>query len=176
MSSILAGLIILTLILLAILTVSQAFLASQDTLAASWREMESRTEEQSRTQLNLIDAQTANGGTLIDLTLRNEGQAKLTDFDRWDVVLQYYADGGTYITDWYPYTGGSFPGIHHWAVVGIYFDAGLGTPEVYDPGILDPGEEMVVRIQVMPPVGSGTINRATLATVNGFTDSIDFAR
>ena len=176
MSSILSGLIILALILLAILTVSQAFLASQDTLATSWREMESRTAERARTHLSLINAQTANGGTLVDLTLKNDGEAKLTDYDRWDLVLQYYDDSGSYVTDWYPYVSGSLPGLHQWAVTAIYVNAAQGTPEVYDPGILDPGEEMVVRVQVLPPIGAGTVNQATLATANGFVASTAFAR
>jgi hypothetical protein len=61
-------------------------------------------------------------------------------------------------------------------VEGLYLDASEGTEEVFDPDILNPGEEVVIQIWVSPPVGSPTTNLATVATPNGISASTAFTR
>ena len=56
---------------------------------------------------------------------------------------------------------------NHWAVAGIYADFVANLPEIYDPGILNPGEEMALRLTVAPPVISGTAAQITVTTANG---------
>jgi hypothetical protein len=45
---------------------------------------------------------------------------------------------------------------------------GTGT-NVFEPGILNPGEEMTIQAKVSPTVGAGTTNWATVATPNGIS-------
>jgi hypothetical protein len=45
---------------------------------------------------------------------------------------------------------------------------------VIEPGIFDPGEEIVITVKVSPSVGAGTTNLAVIATPNGITASTVF--
>jgi len=174
--TIIVSLIVMSIILFGALTISQSYLSSQDAILASWREMEERTGERARTDLSPIGAETRSEGTIVEATLSNEGDTKLADFDQWDVIVQYYTTGGDYNIRWLPYTEAAEPGDNQWTVVGIYLDAAAATPEVYEPGILNPGEEIVIRMGVSPPVGVGTTNLATIATPNGISASVIFTR
>ena len=160
METAIAALIIITLILFGLLTISQSALAAQDGVLESWREMEQRLEERARTDLSSISGQTSALGDNIDITLRNDGDTKLADFEQWDVILQY--TGSSLLTQWHPYG----PGVDHWTY--------LINEDVFDPDILNPGEEIVIQIWVSPPVAAGTTNLATVATPNGITASTIF--
>jgi hypothetical protein len=63
-----------------------------------------------------------------------------------------------------------------WTISGIYVDADAMTPEVFEPGILNPDEEMVVQIKVSPSVAMTTTNLVTLNTLNGISASAHFLR
>jgi len=61
-------------------------------------------------------------------------------------------------------------------VVGLYQDAATAEREHFEPGILNPGEEIVVRLRALPPVGPNTTNRAAISPANGVGTSILFTR
>lgn len=171
METAITGLIIITVLMLAVLTLSHSFLSSQDAVLESWREMEERLGERARTDLSPVSAGTISAGAVVEVTLRNEGDTKLADFDQWDVILQYYDGGGQYHLDWYPFG----PGQDQWSVYDIFLDAPT-VPEAFDPDILNPGEEVVIWISVSPAVGSPTTNLVTIATPNGISTSTVFTR
>lgn len=125
--------------------------------------------ERARTDLSPVGAQTISGGSVVEITLRNEGDTKLADFDQWDVILQYYDSGGHYYTEWYPFGSGQ----NEWDVWDIFLEAPT-VHEVFDVDILNPGEEMGIWVSVSPQVGAGTTNLATVATPNGITASTVF--
>lgn len=175
METILTAFIIITILLFASLTLFHDYLAGQDTIRASWQEMEERLGEQARTDLSPVAAEVKSIGSVVELTLRNDGDTKLADFDHWDVVVQHYAASGNYHIDWYSYVSGS-PSGNEWTVVGIYTDAATATSELYEPDILNPGEEVVLRLSVSPPVGPGTTNQAMLSVANGVTAFTFFTR
>ena len=176
METAIAALIILTVVLFGALTIAQVYLSSQDAIMTSWREMEERLGERARTDLSPIGAEAKSEGAIVEITLKNEGDTKLADFDRWDVIVQYYRANGDYLIKWLPYTEVAPPGDNQWTVVGIYLDASGAIPEVYEPDILNPGEEMIIRMKVSPPVGPATTNLATIGTPNGIGTSADFTR
>jgi flagellar protein FlaF len=167
METVVAAFLILIVIFAAVLTLSQASLAAQDTVQESWRDMEVRYDEQSHTDLAVI-------GVVTD-TLRNEGDTRLTDFDQWDVFLEYYGPSGTYKIQWLAYSIESDP-TNAWTVTGIYSDAEAGIAERIEPGILNPGEEMVVRIGLSPAIGLDTANRIAISATNGVGTSTVFLR
>lgn len=169
METALAALIIVTIVLFGVLTIAHAFLTAQDAILTSWKEMEARLGERSRTELVAIRTEVKNAGAIIEITLRNTGAVKLADFDQWDVIVQYYTASATYEIDWLSYTELSDPGNNQWTVVGIYLDAAGAVPEVYEPGILNPGEEIILRARVSPALGPGSTNLATVAVANGIS-------
>lgn len=126
--------------------------------------------ERARTDLSPVGAETKNLGATVEVILSNEGDTKLADFDQWDVILEYKDGGGSCHTEWYPFG----LGINEWTKTGIYLDASTATGEVFDKGILNPGEEIVIQVSVSPWVGSPTTNLATVVTPNGISASTVF--
>jgi len=170
METVIPAIIVITLLLLATFVISEQSLTAQEAVSESWQEMQERVEERTRTALSPVEAETREAGAKVEITLQNDGDTKLADFDQWDVILQY--NNGN--VQWYPFSTQEASG--KWTVVGIYLDASEVSGEVYDPGILNPGEEILLRVLVSPSVGSPTTNLATIATPNGITASTVFTR
>lgn len=161
-------LIMSALLILAIVGLSQTALSTQASLAESTGQMQERVGDRARTSLTALGAQASSEGDSVEITLRNSGSTKLSDFQNWDVILQY-SDGATNWAKWYPNGSGS----NQW-VEQIYLTASTLTPEVINPGILDPGEELVVTVAVSPSVGAGTTDLAVVAAPNGISASTVF--
>jgi len=168
------SLIVIAAVLAGTLTITHSYLSSQEAILASWREMEQRTDERARTRISPVAAQAISADT-VEMALRNEGEPKLADFEQWDVIAQYYDATGGCLVKWLSYTQG-LPGNDEWRVEGIYLDASQATAEVYEPGILNPDEEMVIQMKLFPALGTNTTNWATIATPNGISASTVFTR
>ena len=176
MESILAAIVSVALILFATLTVTQGALSSADLFSENWKAMEERSGEIARTEITATKVTTTIAGRYVEATIANEGSVSLDSFSKWDVILQYYdGNGGNYYVFWAPYTSSDPPGDNQWTVKAIYL-AGTTTAEVYEPGILNPGEVVVIKFTANPLVGKPTTNRITVAAPNGVTTSAIFTR
>jgi len=173
MENAIVSLICIALMLFGGMTMSQNFLSTVDKTSAGLGEQGIRVEEIMRTELLPITASQPSAD-LLEVTLRNSGQTKLSDFEKWDVVVQYHDAGLTYHVEWLPYTAGA-PGNNEWTKEGIYLNAGGKIAEVFDPGILNPGEEIIIEAKLNPSVGAGTTNLVVVSTPNGSSTSIVFA-
>jgi len=170
METAIVSLICIALIVFGGMTMSQGFLTSVDSTTAGLEEMSNTSGEIMRTELSAQDASWDNGQHMLDVTLRNTGQTKVASLDKWDVIIQYYDDGGGYHVLWLPYTTGNPPGIHEWTVTGIYLD---GQPEAFEPNIINPGEDVVMQIQPLS-LSKDFTNLVTISTPNGIPASISF--
>jgi len=148
---------------------SQGFLSSVDSTTAGLEEISNRGEEIMRTELSTVNA-TLQSSSLLEVRLQNDGQTKLASFSKWDVIVQYYDSGGSYYVKWLPYTEETL-GDNEWQKTGIYLD---GQAETFEPGILNPGEEVRIKAKLNPSVGSGTTNLVVVSTPNGIPASIAF--
>ena len=173
MESLFPTLIAIALILMAVLTLSQAALSSVDAVGVSWREMKATAGDRARTELSLIGTATESSGAIAKVTLENEGSAKLDSFDRWDVLIQYYDSAGDYHIRRLPYTSNSDPGANQWTVQGIYLDA-TSDPELFEPDILNPGEEVVLKARLSPSVVV-TQTMMVVVTPNGISTTAIFS-
>jgi archaellum component FlaF (FlaF/FlaG flagellin family) len=162
MDTAITGLIIITVLLLAVMGLYEHYFSAQDTILESWRELEERTEEKSRTDLSVAGTEVPlfSSGNTVNITVKNDGDTKLADFEQWDVILQYTGTDGDHAA-WYPYGSG----LNEWTSI---------IDDLFEPGILNPGEEMMIQVSVLPPVASPTTNVATIATPNGITVSAVF--
>jgi len=176
METVLPAFIVIILLLSATLMPAQHSLAAQDRIQLARQATDARLQERARTDLAPVSAQVSDNGTVVDIRLRNAGQTRLTDFDRWDVMIQYYDAAGAYHIAWLPYVEGGEPANNEWAVEALYLEAAGSAPEIYEPGVLNPAEEMVIRFRVSPVVGQETTNLAVLATPNGLRLSTYFIR
>lgn len=170
METAITGLIIIGLLILVVVGLTTTALTTQAQLAESSRVMQERAGERVRTNITPTSATVSASGDVVYMIVKNIGTTKLTDFDQWDVILQY-TGGGTSQVAWYPYGNGA----NHWTAQ-IYQVAASLTAESFEPGVLNPGEELVIAVQVLPIVDTSTVNLATTATPNGITASMVFTR
>lgn len=174
MESALVSLILMTALLFSVLTLADNYFTTQDTLRAAHTRMEMQRQERAETALGHVQTEVISSGSILEITIRNEGTSKLVDFDQWDLIIQYYNEAGLYAVQWLPYVASVPPDNNEWAVAGLYQTAASLTTEVYEPGILNPGEEMVLQAKLLPPIGSDTTNMATIATANGYRLTVLF--
>jgi archaellum component FlaF (FlaF/FlaG flagellin family) len=172
MDSIIAGIIILFLILFAILTLSGAFVEAQEMLATTWETRGDAMQETLSTRLSMVSARYTSGTNTAYFVFRNDGTTHLSDFETWDVIVQYYdlADPAVYRTAWLPFRAGA-PNLNEWSVSGIFADEAQDKPEVFERTLLNPGEELRIAVLVDPTLGAGNPMQLTLASPDGIAAS-----
>ncbi len=166
MENALVSIILIAIIVFAILTMAYASLGAQEDVLYAWMAFETATEERVNTRLTWVNG--ASNGDNIDVVLRNEGAVKLADFDRWDVVLQYYSPAGDYYVKWLRYVPGT-PTTDEWTVKGIYIDYDNLIAESYEPNVLNPGEEVVLWLAISPPTTQTSTKMVIITVPNGVT-------
>ena len=171
METAIVSLICIALVVFGGMTMSQGFMTSVDASTTGLEEIGQRNETIMRTELSPVSTNMPAANTL-EVTLENSGQTKIADFDKWDVIVQYYDGTGTYNTRWLPYTAGTL-GDNEWQVVWIRLN---GAAEVFEPDVLNPKEQIMIRAQLNPSVGAGTTNMVVVATPNGIPVSTYFSR
>ncbi len=172
METAIVSLVCIALIVFGGMTMSRGFISSVDSTAMALDRMGQRDEKIMRTELTPTYESTASGRTILNVYLTNSGQTKLTDFSKWDVIIQYYDSAGIYHVTWLPYTAGVLAN-NQWRNNGIYWN---GNPEAFEPDILNPGEEIRIRAQLSPAVGTPTTNLVVVSTPNGVPASTAFTR
>ena len=155
------------------MTMSQNFLLSWDNTACSFAEVSEMDRETLRIDISMLSASINKERNTLEVALKNNGQAALSSFEQWDCIIQYYDYTGDYRTIWFPYVAGE-PDDNQWTVKGIYLSAAEETPETLEPGILNPGEEMIIQVELNPVAGKHTTNLAIISTPKGVTSSIHF--
>ena len=172
MSNAIVTLFIVALMLAAVLSWSQASVGSMDSAAQSWKQMVETAREVSRTDIEVISANTT--APFVEVLIHNCGEVHLAQFSKWDVIAHHYDASGSYHVSSLSYIEDSDPGNDQWTVVTIYSDESLGQEEVFEPGILNPGEVILLRLKLTPEPGQGTTNRVTISTPNGVVASAQF--
>ena len=156
------------LLVTAILMITTVLLArsgytSLDEVGQSWQSMQERLGDQVHTQVAVVETRIDESKANITVMIRNDGQTKIADYPRMDVVVQYFSESGSRYVRWVPYTAGALQS-NTWTVVSIANDA-------FEPDVLNPGEVMEMQIRVNPPLGAGTTGWVIVATENGVTVS-----
>jgi hypothetical protein len=170
METAIVSIICIALIVFGGMTMSQGFMTSVDASTAGLEEIGQRDETIIRTVLTPVSVSQPSAST-VEIILENSGQTKLADFNRWDVIVHYYDDIATYIVEWLPYTEETLDD-NEWEVAWIRLN---GEAEVFEPNVLNPGEQIMIRGQLNPSVGAGTTNMAVIATPSGVTASTHFS-
>ena len=172
METAIVSLICIALIVFGGMTMSQGFLTSVDTTSVGLEEMSARGGEIMRTELSTVNSTMQSASNLF-VRLENTGQTKMADFDKWDVIVQYYDSGGSYYVKWLPYTVGTL-GDNEWEKSRIYIEG--EAPEAFEPNIVNPGETIELEVQLNPAVGNGYTNQIVVSTPNGIPASTLFSR
>lgn len=166
--SIIAAIVAVAAILIAANVVITGGLYMTNTLTSSMKEVQDAKNEQLKTEIEISNI-TANG-TRIDVTLRNTGHERIREYSQMDLIVHYHSVNGGYVRIvWLPYTNGT-PGGDEWTVTGI-------SPDLINPDIFDPDEEMTIRIEVddSDPMKYEYINWLQITTPNGVSTSKYFS-
>ncbi len=173
MENVLAAVVIIFLLLFGGLTMSSAFISAQETIITASQAVSSRVNDIAGTDIKAVDLKVIDSGSVIEFTIRNDGDLKLADFTKWDLFTEYYDSAAT------PgYHGGRLPYnstgavINAWSLDGIYLDAANDLAESYEIGILNPGEDIVLHVRVSPEIGVGQSVTVTVATQNGVVTAL----
>jgi hypothetical protein len=173
METAIVSIICLALVIFGGMTMSHGFLTSVDASTAGLEQVGNRNETIMRTELTPLSTNltlTA-GPSNLEIVLENSGQTKMADFEKWDVIVQYYDASGTYHVEWLPYsvTGGA---TNEWGVGWIHLN---DQPEKFEPNVLNPGEQIMISTQLDPAVGAGTTNMVVVSSSSGVTSSTYFS-
>jgi hypothetical protein len=152
------------------MTMARGFLSSVDDTSVNMQVVSQRNEEIMRTNISVTAIEQASANRL-EVHISNIGQIKLTDFPKWDVIVHHMDDANTHYVTWLPYKS-SGPGNNEWTIAGIY--TASGQPEVFDPGILNPDEVMVIETVIDPDIKTGSENLVVITTPNGITVTKSF--
>ena len=171
METAIVSIICIALVVFGGMTMSQGFITSVDASTTSLEEIGQQDETIMRTELTPVSTSQPVGNTL-EAILQNTGQTQIVDFNMWDIIVQYYDSTGTYHVEWLPYTEEAL-GDNEWEVVWLRLD---GVDEIFEPNVLNPEEQIMIRLQLNPSVGAGTTNMLVVATPGGITASTYFSR
>ncbi|NLD43869.1 MAG: hypothetical protein GX657_10275 [Chloroflexi bacterium] len=171
MDTVLVALLVMMMMLHGVMTVATGWTSAQELTSAAWADMAARTSERASTGLRIIDVE-ASGSTVL-VTVQNSGEVRLAGFDAWDVILHCHTALGQYRIERLPLAGGALPG-EGWSVQGLYLQAAERRAEVYEPGVLNPGEEMIIRASLSVPLAEEATHLLVVGTPNGVTSSRQF--
>lgn len=163
----LPAILIAAILMLSTVLMARGGFMGADAIGQSLRASETRYSQQNHTGLTVTQTDIDPTGANITITVRNDGQTPVATFANMDVVVQYFAEGGTRYDKWVPYTAG--------ALAADTWTVGAFTNDVFDPGILDAGESVQIEIRVNPVVGHATTNLAIIGTEKGVTVQTYFA-
>ena len=141
---------------------------SADSLRESWREAEHAVDS------SVIPLSASVSGTDVDVVVANRGRLKYAepDLDKWEVVVRYEDAGGTPHIEYMNYADALATG--SWTVQQIYLDEPTATVEVIEPDILNPNEEMVIRMRLSNTPGSASLNLVTISPPEGGPGAVHF--
>lgn len=139
---------------------------------ASWNEAERLVD--SRIVPTSASATSTLLVTDVDVVIKNEGRAKYTEqgWPGWEVIVRYQDTLGAERFEYFAYSNVLSDG--HWTVSAIYADEATSSPEIYEPGIFNTSEEMVITVRLLRILGTGTINQVTVSSPEGRAGSVLF--
>lgn len=169
MAATLVTIICIAMIVVGGMTLSQGILTSADAAAVNVDAISVIEGDIARTGLDIVRAAPLAWADYLRVTVKNSGQTRLASFDKWDVIVSYI-NSGTLYSKWLFYTT-SLPVSDEWQEARI----GLNGPvEYFEPGILNPSEEMVALIH-LDPSGNTTSGAVSMAAPNGVYASMPFS-
>ena len=168
MENALVAIISTVLIILSSVIMMMSTLQSTSKMAASWQVMNTEFNNIRTTAIS-VTANDYTGGTIV-LSVNNDGQCNLYDFSEWDVIAQFENGGATYLG----FAAGTIAGTGQWAVTGI--EMGHGQPEIFDPGILNPNEHLMLQLNLDSELSPGQSARITVSTPSGVKAQVTVTR
>jgi hypothetical protein len=161
------ALLIASIIIVAGVLVAGVTNSSVNNVNGSWREMEGISEERLGTDLTVVSTSVDGTGTEITAQVLNAGRTQLHDWEHMDLIVSYDAADSQRYQIWLPFDDSPSQPDNSWVIAGINND-------YHNPGIVDTGEEMVIRIRVNPATVAGPDRWLVLSTGTGVAYTVYF--
>ena len=155
------ALLVAAIIMISTVVMARSGYTSVDRMAQSWQVMEDRLGQQARTELTVVETSMDESKANLTVRLRNDGQTKIADYARMDVLVQYFSESGERYVRWIPYTSGALES-NTWTVESI-------SNDTFEPNVLNPSEILEMQIRINPPIGAGSTGWIIVSTENGVT-------
>ncbi len=162
METTIISLVSTAMVIIATLTMVITSFNAANNIGDSWRKIEQQASEIRRTEITAELSTVYTGGNIV-VNVVNAGQIDFSQVSKWDVIAERQSGGSYHIE----YIDG-LPGSNQWTMSGIYLSDN-STSEIFDPGILNPGEIMKIAINLDPAMGVGETSRLSVTTPNGVT-------
>lgn len=140
---------------------------SVTTVNDSWRDMEVISEERLGTDLSVTSATADVGGLEVTAIVANEGRAQLSDFEHMDLIISYDGVDLQRHQVWLPYDEALVQPDNSWQVAAI-------APDFHNPGIVDAGESLTIRIKLSPAAIGSPERWLVLSTGTGVAYTVYF--
>lgn len=178
MGTVIASILIIAVVLLGVLTVSNAAMNAVLDTTLSGNEIGKMISEKALTSIDVATATYIATATWSQVMVLNDGRMSIGDFDKWDFFM-HYRDTATSNYMHYqriPYSSTYPPGNDQWAKNGIYLDLNATITEQYEPNILNPGEYLKLAMKVQNTISTGTWVYIKGGTPNGINDNIQYRK
>ena len=160
MDSILPALLAAGILLLSSLMIGRSSFTSFQVMGDSWQEAEENSIQRVRSEIEITDISPS--GSDVDVTLLNAGATDIVDFSKMDVVMQYVGGSQNNIRYVAFTTEGAPQPDETWRVI-------LVTNDVVDPGVLNQGESMTIRIKLSPAPDAASSHWVQITTELGIS-------
>jgi flagellar protein FlaF len=160
--TVIASIISVAILLLTFYVCSYGGFYMADLLANSVIEMQENKDEILKTGIKITNIYVDESEVFV--SLNNTGYIKIGDYDYIDVIVKYSNTSGTAKTIWIPYQEDTSTSQSRWTVRNI-------SPDLVNPGIFDPGEEMELKILLEDPLKKESVNWIMVTAPNGVKTS-----
>jgi hypothetical protein len=157
-------LVIGALLLVASALVTHSNMQAQAQLSQSFRDMQQRFGEKTQTELKISNATMQPDLQTLDLSVLNDGQTRLSDYAKMDLIVIYDTASGRE-TKWLPFS--TTTASDTWSLSSI-------TNDSFEPGLLNPGETAQIVVDLAEPAIAGQSNRIVIVSDSGAATSAPF--
>lgn len=111
--------------------------------------------------------------TNVDVTIANIGNVDYGDMSKWHITVEYRGSSGELEIKQLLFSDATSD--NKWMLLAIYEDAATALREIIDPEVLNPREEMVIRLRLNPAVQEDTNGRVVVTPPIGEPATILFS-
>lgn len=129
-------------------------------LSNSVIEMQENRNEILKTEIEVEVKNVSTDGTDFVISLQNTGSTKIGDFTYMDIIVNYQNESDTMKTVWIPYQKEGGLSENNWTDLDI-------VPDLINPGVFDPGEEMELQVWLDTSDGNSSVNWVLVTAPNG---------
>ena len=152
-----AGLMVMTLMILVLTLMSQVTVRSNLITSEAATQTIGSTGDRARTSLEFVTTSAAVGDLTVEL--KNTGFTSVFDFSQMDFIVEYLDSSDNQVITHLTYTTGALAS-NQWKKTSI-------TPDVFQPNALNPSEILTLDALLSPAQKAGTTAAITVVTPNG---------